>query len=160
MQALVAIDNSGDFSLIYEPLSDPLLDRTLSYRARLTSTPPLSYPLARSLLLRRMYANLPFAANMTMPDFVPTKAILLLERLRQRLPNHRLLIADFDSLPDAVEGRNGPVVQTRLGGNMVPCGTFLVKQGFFDIFFPTSQSSGSGSRYRVSRRICSPFTTR
>ena len=30
-----------------------------------------------------------------------------------------------------------PVVQTRIRGTMVPCDTFLVKQGYFDIFFPT-----------------------
>jgi hypothetical protein len=46
-------------------------------------------------------------------------------------------MSDFSQLPDAVPGRNGPVVQTRYGNTMVPCGTFLVKQGFFDIFFPT-----------------------
>ncbi|KAL7423809.1 hypothetical protein Q5752_001393 [Cryptotrichosporon argae] len=141
LQALVSIDASGDFSLLYEPVADPLLARALGYRHLLPSTPstrpPLSPLLLRSPAARRAYAALPFAANLSAPDFVPTKQVAFLERLRDRLPNHRLLVADFDSLPDAVEGRNGPVVQTRYGGSMVPCETILVKQGLFDIFFPT-----------------------
>jgi hypothetical protein len=143
LQAVVSIDSTGDFSLLYEPLSDPLLRRVLAYRRLLPPTPstlpPLSSPLLISPFLRRLYGNLPFAPNLSPPDFIPTKAVLFLERLRDRLPAHRLLVADFDELPDAVEGRNGPVVQTRYGGSMVPCETFLVKQGYFDIFFPTGE---------------------
>ncbi|WWC58510.1 uncharacterized protein I303_101053 [Kwoniella dejecticola CBS 10117] len=140
-QAIVAIDNSGDFSLLYEPISDPLIRRVLAYKRLLpessSTMPPASSPLLRSNILRSIYSSLPFSPNLTQPDFLPTKAILFLETLRKLLPNHRLLISDFDVLPDAVEGRNGPVVQTRYGGSMIPCETFLVKQGYFDIFFPT-----------------------
>lgn len=143
LQAIVSIDPSGDFSLMYEPITDPLLKRTLSYRRYLPPTsstlPLLPSPLLRSPLLRSIYTSLPFAPNLSEPDWIPTKATHFLERLRDRLPNHRLLVADFDSLPDAVQGRNGPVVQTRYGGSMVPCETVLVKQGYFDIFFPTGE---------------------
>ncbi|BEI85127.1 hypothetical protein CcaverHIS002_0505280 [Cutaneotrichosporon cavernicola] len=141
MQASVAIDSRGDFSVYYEPLHDPLLRRVLAYRRLLppspSTQPPLSKPLLASSTLRKVYSQIPFAPNLSPPEFVPTKAVAFLERLRDQLPNHRLLVADFDTLPDAVAGRNGPVVQTRYGGTMVPCETFLVKQGYFDIFFPT-----------------------
>ncbi|KAK4688906.1 hypothetical protein P7C73_g1206, partial [Tremellales sp. Uapishka_1] len=141
LQAVVAIDATSDFSLLYEPLTDPLLRRSLAYRRLLptssSTSPPISAPLLMSPLLRKAYASLPFAPNLSEPDFIPTKAVMFLERLRDRLPAHRLLVADFDELPEAVEGRNGPVVQTRYGDSMVPCETFLVKQGYFDIFFPT-----------------------
>ncbi|OCF55583.1 hypothetical protein L486_07067 [Kwoniella mangroviensis CBS 10435] len=140
-QGVVAIDSSGDFSMIYEPITDPLIRRVQAYKRLLppssSTTPPLSSPLLYSGLLRSLYTSLPFSANLSQPDFLPTKSILFLEHLREKLPNHRLLISDFDTLPDAVEGRNGPVVQTRYGGSMIPCETFLVKQGYFDIFFPT-----------------------
>ena len=143
VQAVVAIDAQGDFSLLYEPPTDPLLRRVLKYRRLLppspSTSPPLHPALQHSPALRRAYTALPFAPNLTKPDFIPTKATLFLERLRERLPAHRLLVADFSDLPDAVTGRNGPVVQTRYGGSMVPCETFLVKQGYFDIFFPTGQ---------------------
>lgn len=142
LQALVAIDAHGDYSLVYEPLADPLLRRVLAYRRLLppsaATQPPLAKPLLASGTLRSVYANMPFAPNLSpTPDFVPTKAVAFLERLRDQLPAHRLLVADFSSLPDAVPGRNGPVVQTRYQDSMVPCETFLVQQGYFDIFFPT-----------------------
>lgn len=137
LQAIVSVDSMGDFSLLYEPLTDPLLKRVLSYRRLLPPSPATIPPLPSSSILRQMYASLPFAPNLSSPDFIPTKAVSFLERLRDKLPGHRLLVADFAELPDTVEGRNGPVVQTRLGKDMVPCETILVKQGYFDIFFPT-----------------------
>lgn len=139
LQALVSIDGSGDFSLIYEPVTDPLIRRYLDYRRLVNNPiPPAINPvLLSSDTLRRLYTSLPFAPNLSEPDFVPTKQMLFLEKLKDQLPNHRLLISDFDSLPETVEGRMGPVVQTRYGDSMVPCETFLVKQGYFDIFFPT-----------------------
>ncbi|KAJ9110240.1 hypothetical protein QFC19_001643 [Naganishia cerealis] len=141
MQAVVTIDNTGDFSLLYEPVTDPVIRRYLGYR-RLVSgtgggnsghpaaaaaaapfssshlpvsaTPPINPLLLSSPLLRKIYTSLPFAPNLSTPEFIPTKQILFLEKLREALPYHRLLVSDFDSLPDAVEGRNGPVVQTSL----------------------------------------------
>lgn len=154
LQATVCVDPSGDFSLLYEPVTDPIIRRYLSYRRHVPSLnnltslyqtppnlPPLNPLLNLSPLLRSIYAALPFAPNLSQPEYVPTKQMLFLEKLRENLPNHRLLISDFDALPDAVAGRNGPVVQTRYGGSMIPCETFLVKQGYFDIFFPTGKSS-------------------
>ncbi|AAW42702.1 conserved hypothetical protein [Cryptococcus deneoformans JEC21] len=141
-QAVVGIDASGDFTLLYETINDPLISRVLSYNRLLpqssSTLPPLPYPLLYSETLRKAYASMPFAPNLSAPDFLPTKAVLFAEKLREKLPGHRLLMADFDELPDAVGGRNGPVVQTRYGNSMIPCETFLVKQGYFDIFFPTN----------------------
>lgn len=144
LQATVCIDASGDFSLLYEPVSDPVIRRYLGYRRLLppgpsSSVPPINPLLLSSSVIRNFYAALPFAPNLSKPEFIPTKQMLFLERLRDRLPFHKLLMSDFDKLPDAVEGKDGPVVQTRYGGSMVPCETFLVKQGYFDIFFPTSE---------------------
>lgn len=163
LQAIVCIDSHGDFSLLYEPITDPIIRRYLAYRKLLhTSTqasiftsnsvsPPINPFLLSSPLLRKMYTSLPFAPNLSSPEFLPTKQMIFLESLRDKLPFHRLLVADFDSLPDTVEGRNGPVVQTRYGGSMVPCETFLVKQGYFDIFFPTGEWVASVGMHLFSR---------
>ncbi|WVQ85439.1 hypothetical protein IAT38_007604 [Cryptococcus sp. DSM 104549] len=141
MQAIVTVDAVGDFTLLYEPVNDELISRVLDYRRLLPPSRATSPPLPRTLLyssaLRKFAAGLPFAPNLTSPDFIPTKSIMFAEKLREKLPGHRLLMADFSELPEAVKGRNGPVVQTRYGTVMVPCETFLVKQGYFDIFFPT-----------------------
>jgi len=143
MQAIVVIDASGEFTLLYEPLNDPLLRRCFEYRESLprsSATLPTTNRAFALPLIRKAFTSLPFAPNLSKPDFIPSKATLFLERLRERLPQHRLLVADFSDLPDTVPGRNGPVVQTRVGNEMVPCETFLVKQGYFDIFFPTGMS--------------------
>lgn len=139
-QAVVSIDSNGDFAMLYEPLTDPLLRRYLAYQRLLPPSPSTLPPLPSSSLLRSLYSALPFAPNLSKPDWVPTKAMLFMEKLRETIPGHRLMVADFSELPDTVEGRNGPVVQTRLSGRMIPCETILVKQGYFDIFFPTGQS--------------------
>ncbi|KAK1927996.1 S-adenosyl-L-methionine-dependent methyltransferase [Papiliotrema laurentii] len=141
MQAVVVIDAAGEFTLLYEPVNDPLLQRCFEYRSLLPPSPSTQPTVSKALsmlpFLRSAMKNLPFSANLSKPDFIPSKAVLFLERLRAQLPQHRLLVADFSELPDAVKGRNGPVVQTRVRREMVPCETFLVKQGYFDIFFPT-----------------------
>ncbi|GAA5821366.1 hypothetical protein JCM3770_006354 [Rhodotorula araucariae] len=144
MQCVVAIDASGDYTELYEPVHDPLIARYLSLRARLPSShargspSPVIHPLlAQSSLLRSIYSTIPFAPNLSPPEFLPTRQLELLEILRDKFPNHRLLMSDFDTLPEAIEGVNAPVVQTRYAGETVPCTTYLVQPGFFDIFFPT-----------------------
>ncbi|KAF8449158.1 ribosomal protein L34e-domain-containing protein [Boletus edulis BED1] len=67
----------------------------------------------------------------------PFTMLSLLRLLRAHFPRHRLLLTDFCSLPDAVPGANAPVVQTNVRGTMVPCQTIFVRQGYFDILFPT-----------------------
>ena len=50
-------------------------------------------------------------------------------------------MSDFHQLPrDEVvtDGVNGPIVQTRYQGKTVPCSTYMVDPGYFDIFFPTN----------------------
>lgn len=144
LQCVVSVDATGDYTELYEPVSDPLLARYLSLRSRLPSSRARSHPsraipplLAKFPFLRRLYATIPFAPNLTRPEFVPTRQLELLEILRDKFPNHRLLMSDFETLPDAIEGVNAPVVQTRYAGETVPCTTYLVQPGFFDIFFPT-----------------------
>ena len=142
LQCMVEIDDRGDFSEVYEPVSDPLIQRFLKIRrsvrrqsrqAHSSLHPFLStYP-----LLRKAYASLPLAPNLSPPDFLPTRSLQLLYQLRDRFPAHRILMSDFDYLPDTVPGRNAPVVQTRYEGQSVTCSTYLVSQGWFDIFFPT-----------------------
>lgn len=142
LQCLVEIDERGDFSEIYEPVSDPLIRRFLDIRRDIRRHNPSAHStlhpiLARSPLLRKIYASLPFAPNLSPPDFLPTQSLMLLDVLRNKFPAHRILMSDFDELPDTIPGRMAPVVQTRYGGQSVTCSTYLVSQGWFDIFFPT-----------------------
>ncbi|KDQ18879.1 hypothetical protein BOTBODRAFT_478061 [Botryobasidium botryosum FD-172 SS1] len=138
-QGITAIDSAGEFHELYEPVTDPLILRFLDYRRRAGHVPPaFDSFLTSSPLLRRLRNSLPFAPNMTLPEYVPTRLLTFLEKLRDNFPLHRLLLSDFSKLPDAVPGYNAPVVQTRYKETMVPCSTYMVQPGYFDIFFPTS----------------------
>ncbi|KAI8915138.1 S-adenosyl-L-methionine-dependent methyltransferase [Entophlyctis helioformis] len=134
-QGVVLVGDDGNYLEAYEPLTDPLIKRYLDVRSQAGYQSPVLSP---SLRVRAQRALLPFAANMTEPEFVPTMALVLMDRLATFFPNHRLVIADFDRLPDAVPGVDAPVVQTRYQGKMVACSTYLVQPGWFDIFFPTN----------------------
>ena len=87
--------------------------------------------------MRSIYSRLPFAPNLSTPEYVPTWLLSLLCTLRTHFPRHRLLLSDFSSLPDAVPGVNAPVVQARVSGTAVACSTLFVQPGLFEIFFLT-----------------------
>lgn len=142
LQCIVEIDDRGDFSETYEPVSDQLIKKFLQVRRHIrrntlsahTSFHPI---LSKYPILRKLYGALPLAPNLSPPDYLPTKSLQLLYQLRNKFPAHKILMTDFDHLPDTVPGRNAPVVQTRYEGKTVTCSTYLVSQGWFDIFFPT-----------------------
>ncbi|EIW79150.1 DUF185-domain-containing protein [Coniophora puteana RWD-64-598 SS2] len=136
-QGLVAIDEYGDFNPFYSKLTDPTIRSYLSLQRELGYPPSLGRLLGVPIL-RKAFANMPFAPNMSTPEYVPTRLYSLVRVLRDHFPRHRLLLSDFSSLPDAIEGVNAPVVQTRLDGTMVPCTTLFVTPGYFDIMFPTN----------------------
>jgi hypothetical protein len=131
-QGVVMINEDGDYSEAFEPLSDALIERYLTVRNKTFTS-----PLLKNMWMKQLRAKLPFAPNLTTREFVPTECFRLFEKLRDLFPRHKLVISDFDYLPEAVEGVIGPVVQTRHERRMVSCSTYLVQPGYFDIFFPT-----------------------
>ena len=137
-QGFIAIDENGDYSTHFTPVYDPLISSFLTMRQKLNHSPPISPLLRYSQSLRKVLVNLPFAPNLSKPEYIPTRQLNLLQCLRLHFPLHRLLISDFASLPDTIPGYNSPVVQTRYQNSMIPCSTLLVGQGYFDIFFPTN----------------------
>lgn len=124
--------------MIWTPVTDPLITSFLKIRERLGHGPPIHRLLRRSDFLRQIYRSLPFAPNLSVEEYIPTRLLSLLKSLRTHFPRHRLLLSDFSSLPDTIPGINAPVVQTRFRNTTVPCSTFMVRQGYFDIFFPTN----------------------
>ncbi len=44
--------------------------------------------------------------------YIPTLTYALLKNLHQKFPKHELLLADFDYLPEAIDGINGPAVMS------------------------------------------------
>jgi len=140
-QGYVTVDGNGDFSTYFTRVTDPLIASFLALRRRLMHPPPIPRLLKLSKTFRTFYTNLPFAPNLSPPEYIPTRLLSLLTTLRAHFPRHRLLLSDFSRLPDTIPGVNAPVVQTvvssRASPTMVPCTTLLVLPGYFDIMFPT-----------------------
>ncbi|KAL8831667.1 MAG: hypothetical protein Q9191_000745, partial [Dirinaria sp. TL-2023a] len=139
LQGSVLIDDVGDFYEFYTREIDPVADRFLRLR-HAACTRPFNHPLRSSRFVRSIKARLPFAANLTVPEFIPTRLMEFFDILREYFPLHQLLASDFSALPGAIKGINAPVVQTRYQRRTVPVRTPLVHQGYFDILFPTDFS--------------------
>ena len=139
LQGIVVVDPTGDYHETYTPMLDPLLQDYMSISSALHRSPVQSASRI-PLQLRSHYSTLPFAPNMTQSVYIPTMSLQLLRHLHRYFPHHRLVFSDFSHLPDMIPGVNAPVVQTRYKRTMVPCSTYMVHPGYFDIFFPTDFS--------------------
>lgn len=95
---------------------------------------PLTHPLRWSRWKRHLRRYLPFAPNLSDPEWIPTRAMQFFDVLQRYFPAHRLVLADFDRLEQAVGspgGVNAPVVQTRFARRTVPVGSALVCYAIF-----------------------------
>ena len=137
LQGSVLIDNDGEFFEFYERQLDPVAARYLRIRDA-ASRSSFPTPVSGSRLLRKLRHALPLAPNMTKPEYIPTRLMQFFDVLHHYFPAHRLVVADFNHLPDTIPGVNAPVVQTRYQRRNVQVSTPYVHQGFFDIFFPTN----------------------
>ena len=135
-QGTVLIDNDGNFYEFYTRDIDPLASRFLRVR-RAACSRAFRHPLEDREWVRKLKYSLPFAPNLTDPEYIPTRLLQFFDILHRYFPLHQLLTSDFDALPDTVKGYNAPVVQTRYHRRTVPVTTPYVMQGYFDILFPT-----------------------
>jgi hypothetical protein len=124
-QGSVLIDSDGEFYEYYAPHLDPVAARFLRVRAA-AARRPYPNPLGPRLL-RSLRSTLPFAANFSEPEYIPTRLMQFFDTLHAYFPAHRLVASDFSSLPDAVPGINAPVVQTRYQRRNVPVSTPFVR---------------------------------
>ncbi|KAK8043674.1 hypothetical protein PG993_006104 [Apiospora rasikravindrae] len=136
MQGMVLITENNDFYEFYEPVLDPVAARFLRVRHAATGG-RYPVPYSNSKLIRKLKQQIPFAPNLSDPEYIPTRCMQFFDILEKYFPAHRLVTSDFHTLPDAIKGLNSPVVQTRYERRMVPVSTPLVHQGYFDILFPT-----------------------
>lgn len=129
LQGHVLIDGDGDFYEFYVHELDPIAARFFRVRHAATGgNYPKPYP--SNAVLRYLSTKMPFAANLSDPEFIPTRLMQFFDVLEKYFPAHRLVTSDFDSLPQAVKGLNAPVVQTRYQRKMVPVTTPLVSQAY------------------------------
>lgn len=126
LQGTVLIDEDGNFFEFYQPLLDPVADRFLRVRHRATNG-RYALPYPSSKLARWVQQAMPFAPNLSKPEYIPTRLMQFFGVLEKFFPAHRLLTSDFHSLPDAIKGLNAPIVQTRYQRQPVPVSTPLVR---------------------------------
>jgi hypothetical protein len=74
--------------------------------------------------------------------FAPTATLKLFQQLKKVVPNHSLILADFDSfmMPrGSVQGENAPMVTHKLKDptEWTTYETYLCERGHADICFPT-----------------------
>lgn len=136
LQGSLLIDKDGSFYEFYLKEVDSLAMRFLHMR-RAASTRSFHHPLEGTRWRRKLRSSLPFAPNLTVPEYIPSKLLEFFEILQIYFPKHQLLVSDFDFLPNTIKGYNAPVVQTRYMRQTVPVSTPYNMQGYFDILFPT-----------------------
>lgn len=125
LQANVLVDNYGEFYEFYTKEVDPVAARFLRIRDAACSR-PFEHPLKYPRFIRNFKSRLPFAGNLTVPEYIPTRLMEFFDILRNFFPLHRLLTSDFHYLPDTIKGINAPVVQTRYQRQVVPVKTLFV----------------------------------
>ncbi len=98
-----------------QPLSDPLIERCLAARSSCHSK--------RSFMDR---VDQFLAEGLSETEFVPTSCLALLDALHTAHPNHTLIAADFDALPDTrISGRNAPLVASTVRLDLTSCSPSL-----------------------------------
>lgn len=132
---MVLVDETGDYEEAYEYVNDYKLLAALET----VKKSGFVSPVARNAPFRKILAStIPFSPNLTQPEYIPTNCFEFFDVLFKYFPRHKLCLSDFSTLDNTVKGWNAPVVQTRYQGTMIPCSSYLVQPGWFDIFFPTN----------------------
>ena len=163
------VDPAQRYKEMYSPVNDPFIAEWLGYHhafeTRGAKPSAHDYGSASNRLAVSMQGGSGWLqrlvntfASETLPLFVPTTALHLCHVLCHFMPRHRLLVADFTSLPDAIAGTNAPVVSGKepmpMPASSSPSSsstsppsspptrvkdyrTYLVELGAADIFFPT-----------------------
>lgn len=141
LEGTVLIDEEGDFYEFYDRVSDPTIARFLRLRHVATEgIYPLPYHSQSGLgiskhepvwtrglrRVRETFRRQDGGSGLSEAEYIPTRLMAFFEVLERYFPNHQLVTSDFHSLPDAIPGLNGPIVQTRYQRTPVPVNTPLV----------------------------------
>ena len=160
LQGGVLIDNDGEFFEYYTREIDPVAARYFRIRSAAARS-SFPTPISGSRVLRKLRHNLPFAPNLTEPEYIPTRLMQFFDVLATYFPAHRLLASDFSHLPNnPIKGINTPIVQTRYQRKNVTVNTPFVHQGYFDIFFPSDFTVMEDVYRAITGKLTKVFTHR
>ncbi|KAI7905483.1 S-adenosyl-L-methionine-dependent methyltransferase [Cokeromyces recurvatus] len=136
-QGLICIDEKRNYTEIFEPVgNDKVISQYLSLRKRARAK--YNHPLTSRSILWHKIRHYFSSSDYTYPEFIPTKLFQFMTILDTYFPGHRLILTDYASLSNTIEGVNAPLVQTAYNGLMTPCSSYLLPPGWYDIMFPTN----------------------
>ena len=141
----------------YQPVTDPFIREYVEYQSQYAADPPQptshSYGTLGNQLAMWVQGAIERVTGLLRRReesvvWLPTTALHFFHVLHHFMPQHRLLLADFSSLPDTIAGMNGPIVSGRettgsdtngaaKRGRTKDYQTYLIDLGLADIFFPT-----------------------
>ena len=127
MQGMVLVDPKGEFYEFYTPDLDQIAGRYLRVRDAASERAIDALSRRRTKWSEKLKSRYYHGMPLSTPEWIPTRLLQFFDVLRQSFPAHRLLLSDFHSLPDSIDGYNAPVVQTRYQRKIVPVSTPLVR---------------------------------
>jgi hypothetical protein len=154
-QSQIVVDPRGELFEHYSRTIDPVAKQFIERRHASCESYP--HPLQGSRVMQNLKSLVPFRANLTTPEYIPTRLMQFFFKLYEKFPNHKLISSDFHKLGDAVEGLNAPVVQTRYKRQMIPVSTPLVSRLMLVPGFDTNVATRST---KVTLTSCSRLTLR
>lgn len=145
-QGYVCVDEKRNYSEIFEPIGDDsTISRYMALRKKVgskhtthTSQQIIWQKIKQMINLSSSSSSPHHVDGYTHAEYIPTKLLQFMEKLNDYFPRHRLILTDYSSLHNTIEGVNAPLVQTAYKGLMVPCATYLLPPGWYDIVFPAN----------------------
>lgn len=145
-QGYVCVDEKRNYSEIFEPIGDDATIMRYMALKKKIGTKHTSHN-SQHIIWQKIKQMINSSSEMSSPhhvdgftqaEYIPTKLLQFLEILNDYFPRHRLILTDYSTLNNTIEGTNAPLVQTAHKGAMVPCATYLMPPGWYDIVFPSN----------------------
>lgn len=134
-------EGNDHYQELLDPVSDPLISRAMNAVGVGDSmdNSSFSHHFSAKTVLDYLASVINAVTGTPNTIYLPTGCLELLETLHKCRPNHRLIAADFDSLPGVqMPGTNAPLVATQsTGGKTKDLDSYLKQPGSADVFFPT-----------------------
>jgi len=137
-------DQDGEKGLkeVKKPISDSIIKEAVNLLNSLPEKDSIEASKEKNVLVEKLVSWV-YKTKDEKNIFLPTGCLKMLKNMNKVIPNHHLILADFDLLKNsesAKQGINSPIVSKKLekSAEKLDFDSYLVKRGEADIFFPTN----------------------